>query len=225
MGPSFGMSERARSSIEGVSAMGGQSFGGKGFRASCNLAGSYMSQYFFGATNERCGFKKPTARKNGLSLCSRRARMAVSAVTPSAYAWSGTSSQTSAGPGLQPPPPFFPAVLALPGPLRIAAARPLDRFQRPRLQRFGPRSRILFSAVEDLSDGHGHVTVVLEMLRQRDHVRVLLAEMRVVMQHPGRVRPQAGEQTGTGGTAERLLAVGAGKDHAPCRQPVNVRAS
>ena len=35
------------------------------FAATGSLAGSYRSQYFFGALNCACGFQKPTARKNG----------------------------------------------------------------------------------------------------------------------------------------------------------------
>ena len=65
---------------------------------------------------------------------------------------------------------FLSRCIGFAGSFAIAAARPLDRFQRPRRKCFRPRNRVLFSDMENLSDGHGHVTVVLEMLRQCEGV-------------------------------------------------------
>jgi hypothetical protein len=62
------------------------------------LSSGYISKYFFGATNGRCGFTNPTARKNGLSFTSPRAVMALVAVLPSGSCSSSASAASQAGP-------------------------------------------------------------------------------------------------------------------------------
>ena len=62
--------------------------------------------------------------------------------------------------------------------------------------------------VKHLADTHRAPAVVLEHLRQRDCIRVRLAEIDICVCHdPGRVRAQAGHQRSTAGSAERELAV------------------
>src|SRR6266478_2918136 len=90
-----------RNSPHVVGAYDGATSGGERNLGSVNNARSYKSQYFFGAQNGRCGFRKPTARKNGspgLALADCRRRMVSSAILPSGYALSGTSAASKAAP-------------------------------------------------------------------------------------------------------------------------------
>src|SRR5688500_6127288 len=88
--------------------------------------GSYRSQYRFGATNGRCGFRNPTARKNGLSFTSRSASTARAAIRPSARASSATSGLAYGGVAELSAPPFlafgFGAALAFESADRAAPA-------------------------------------------------------------------------------------------------------
>ena len=85
----------------GRPANGGAPSGGVRRSANLKLAGSYKSQYFFGAQNGKCGFTKPTAKKNGCfgSFAALSSRLiASSAVCPSGYELSGTSADSYATP-------------------------------------------------------------------------------------------------------------------------------
>jgi hypothetical protein len=66
-----------------VGANFGAPFGGSESSDTGSFAGSYRSQYFFGATNGRCGLANPTARKNGLPFNSRSNSQPRLAIQPS----------------------------------------------------------------------------------------------------------------------------------------------
>ena len=79
-------------------ANSGASLGCLAFPGMGMLFRSYRSQYFLGALNGKCGFRNPTAKKNGCSLLdiSRKALTAAFATMPSIYASSDTSADSDA---------------------------------------------------------------------------------------------------------------------------------
>jgi hypothetical protein len=66
--------------------------------------------------------------------------------------------------------------------------------------------------------------VIFEMLRQRNHIGMMSAKVRVVADDPSRIRPHAGHETGPRRIADRLLAVRAPKDQTGRRECIDVRA-
>ena len=89
----------------------------------------------------------------------------------------------------------------------------------------GPRLRIIKTTVIELAHALDKIAVVLEQLRQGDHVRQRCAKMGLQIPHPGRVRPRPGQQAGAGRRAHRLLAIGTIEDHALRRDAVDIRAA
>ena len=72
--------------------------GGYGLSTNLKSSGLYISQYFFGAVNGRCGLRKPSATKKGLSFNLRICSIAKSVVFPSEYTLSATSAASVTGP-------------------------------------------------------------------------------------------------------------------------------
>ena len=88
-----------------------------------------------------------------------------------------------------------------------------------------PGRRILggFAApVEDLADGTGMVTVVLEVLWQGDCFRPGFPEMRIEIPDLDGVRSQSRQQGKSRRTAHRLLAVGPAEQCAALGQEIHV---
>lgn len=90
--------------------------------------------------------------------------------------------------------------------------------------RFAPGRSVVVAAVKDLDHADGVISVRLEVLTDRDHIRHMRAEMRDEVKHFGRIGPQSGHQTGPRRRANRLLAVGSQKSRTATGQPVNVWA-
>ena len=74
----------------------------------------------------------------------------------------------------------------------------------------------------DFSPELGVVALLLEVLRQRDHLRHGLAKVGLQIVYLCCIGPQAGHQAGARGRADRLLAVGPIKDHPRPGQSVDV---
>ena len=101
------------------------------------------------------------------------------------------------------------------GRYRFADARP-----------FIPRGAVLdlqAGAVEDFSKRRRVPARRAELLRQRLEVRPAPAEVRGVVEHTHRRRPQAGEQAAARGIAQRSLAVSALKARRRPRKGIDVR--
>ena len=86
-----------------------------------------------------------------------------------------------------------------------------------------PGAVVVQAAVENLPRGGGHVAVLPEVLRQRDHLRHVQAEPASVAGNAGVRGASAGEQRRARRVAQRVLAIGAVESHAAARQRVDVR--
>src|SRR5262245_39056207 len=76
--------------------------------------------------------------------------------------------------------------------------------------------------MEDFSQREGRVSVVLEVLRQRQYVGHRLMQERLVVEAARRVRPATTEQTIARGIADGYLAISAIEDQPPRGEPVDV---
>ena len=111
---------------------------------------------------------------------------------------------------------------------------PRARFGRPKRLGAVPRfrqihplrlERFITAAAEmkDLPKGRRVPALLLEQLRERDHIRQLVAHQCRVVGHASLVRSQAGQERRAARIADRILHIGPLEAHAAFRQPVDVR--
>lgn len=90
-----------------------------------------------------------------------------------------------------------------------------------------PRIRIIagfaFTVMEYLSERYCRVSVILEMLRQRNDVRHIWPHKVLVVEHAGRVGPGPVQQAAARGIANGNLAIGSLKQHPTRCKSVDVR--
>ncbi len=86
-----------------------------------------------------------------------------------------------------------------------------------------PCFRVINAAVEDLTDSHRCVALILEVFRQADEIRMFVPEPRAVAEHSGGPRVGASEHRHTRWIAQRDLAVGLVETDAGIGESIDVR--
>ena len=76
----------------------------------------------------------------------------------------------------------------------------------------------------DFAEERGVVTALLEVLRQRQDVRLQFSERNVIVEQPGGFRTSSRHQTGSRWPTDRLLTVGAIEKQTAFRDAVEVRS-
>ena len=85
-----------------------------------------------------------------------------------------------------------------------------------------PRTPVFKTGVVDFAEGRAMVAVRLEVLRQRDAIRLRRAEMRLEVPHLRHIGPEPGHDRRARGTAHRLLHIGPVEDDPASRDAVDV---
>ena len=92
-----------------------------------------------------------------------------------------------------------------------------------RLASLGPRVSVIDPAVIDFAGAQRRIAARLEVLRQRDEIRMLRAKPGLVVHHAGLGRISSGEQRRARRVAKRILGVSPLEPHSARGQTVYVR--